>query len=158
VDGKRRLPLISTEPRAGDRGDEGGEARPPWHWVGFGAVAIFTAWLPLSALAGALAARLAAAPEDDPSRLARVEIAIVALHMVALAVASFAGGLVVGRWGDPAGTREAALSGLAAALAAVAAAWATTGFSPGALFVVVVAVPTAAAGGWRGVRARAHAR
>ncbi len=152
--GKRRLPLLQAQkPDDGPEGDA--EPRPPWHWVGFGAVAIFTAWLPLSAVAGALAARVAATPGADDERHAGVGATIVAMHAIALAVGSFAGGFVVGRWGDDGvGVRHAALAGLAAALAAIGAAWISSGFSPGSLIVVGVAVPLAAAGGWRGLQGR----
>lgn len=138
-------------PAAGDAD----ESRPPWHWVGFGAVAIFTAWLPLAAVAGALARRVATAQVGDEGQLAGAGASIVAMHAAALAMGSFAGGFVVGRWGgEGVGVREAALSGAAAALAAVGVAWASSGFSPGSLFVVAVAVPFAALGGLRGLRAR----
>jgi hypothetical protein len=151
---KRRLPVFQADrPDAGPDGDAG--PRPPWHWVGFGAVAIFTAWLPLYAVAGALAARLAATPGADDGQHAGAGATIVAMHAVALAAGSFAGGFVVGRWGDQGvGVRHAALAGLAAALAAIGAAWVSSGFSPGSLIVVGVAVPLAAAGGWRGLRRR----
>jgi hypothetical protein len=151
VDRKRRLPLLPAEGSPGD----GDPVRPPWQWVGFGALAIFTAWLPLSAIAGAIASRTAASVGVGEAPLARIGVAIVAMHAVALALGSFAGGFLVGRWGGRGvGLREAALAGLAAALAAIGAAWATSGFSPGSAFVVAVTVPSAVVGGWRGLRAR----
>ncbi len=159
MDGKRRLPLLPSGRSSDAPEGEHHEPRPPWHWVGFGAVAILTAWLPLSAVAAALAARIVAPPDGDAGRLARAGAIVVAVHAAALAAACLAGGYVVGRWGgEGAGVREAALAGLAAALVAVCAAWASFGFSPGSLLVVGVAMPFAALGGRRGARARATSR
>ncbi len=131
--------------------------RSQWQWVGFGAAAVLTAWLPLSALVSALAARLAGGTVADPAGAARAGLTIVGLHVVALALASFGGGFVVGRWGARGvGVRAAGLAGLSAGLVAIAVASATMGFSPWAFFILAVALPGAAAGGWRGVRARAR--
>jgi hypothetical protein len=156
VDGKRRLPLLPAQQPSGGLGaGEGGDdpKRPPWQWVGFGAVIVFTAWLPLTGVAGALAARIAASDPGD--HLSRTGAEIVGLHACAIALGSFAGGFVVGRWGgDGVGVREAAFAGLVAAVVAFVAVWATSGFSAGALAVVVVAVSSAAGGGARGLRAR----
>ena len=55
---KKQLPVIAAKPAA--EAAEPEDDRPPWHWIGFGTVAIFAAWLPGSALAGALAAAGAA--------------------------------------------------------------------------------------------------
>ncbi len=55
---------------------------------------------------------------------------------------------------DPLDERWESHDETSAALAAVGVAWASSGFSPGSLFVVAVAVPFAALGGLRGLRAR----
>jgi hypothetical protein len=155
MDSKRRLPVLKT-PQA-DAPDE--EPRPPWQWVGFGAVAIFVAWLPLSLLVGALAARLAAGAEggtqDD---VVRAALTIRVAYFVELALGAIGGGFVVGRWGAAGvGVREAALAGLAAGLIAVGVSCASFGVSVGSLVVIVaIAVPAAAIGGWLGLRRRAR--
>jgi hypothetical protein len=152
VAAKRRLPLL----QAAAPGAEADEPRGPWQWVGFGAAAIFTAWLPLSAAAWALAARLGGigGGEAGPALAAA---ATVATYAAALAAGAWAGGFMVGRWGPPGvGVRQAALAGLAAALAAIGAASASFGFSPGYLLVAAVSVPLAAIGGRRGLRRRAR--
>jgi peptidoglycan/LPS O-acetylase OafA/YrhL len=153
VGGKRRLPLVQAAPEG--EGDDG-EARRPWQWVGFGAAAAFVTWLPLTALAWAVAQRWGAAGQGEEG-LALAAAKLVATFAVALAIGSLAGGFVVGRWGpQQVGVREAAFAGLAAAIAAIAVAGASFGFSPGYVLVVVVAVPFAAIGGWRGRRRRAR--
>jgi hypothetical protein len=155
VDGKRRLPLLQAPAAPGGEGSEEDVRRPAWQWVGFGAVAVLTAWLPLSALVGLLGSKLAAGSEADPARVARAGAAIVGLHVVALALAAFAGGFVVGRWGGSGvGVRTAGLAGLVAGLVAIAIAWAASGVSPWAFSIVAISLPAAAAGGWRGVAAR----
>jgi hypothetical protein len=161
VDGKRHLPVLRAERSTGAEGPEGdGEVkRPPWQWVGFGAVAIFVAWLPLSAIAGALAARLAAASDVEGHHLGRTGAVIIALYALAIAVGSFGGGFVVGRWGgEGVGRREAGLAGLMAAVVAIGGAWVASGISAGTLLVAVVAASSAAAGGGRGLVARTRAR
>jgi hypothetical protein len=126
--------------------------------VGFGTVAIFTAWLPLSALAGAIGSRIAARAEGgDPSQLHRAGATIALVHAVGLALGAVAGGYVVGRWGETgAGVREAALAGLGAAIVAAGVSWASFGPTTGAILVTLVAVPMAALGGRLGLRGRAR--
>jgi hypothetical protein len=76
------------------------------------------------------------------------------LFAAGLAVASVAGGFLVGRWGaQKVGVREAALAGLVAALAAAALAWGAAGMV-GAVVTTAIAVPSAALGGRLGHRAR----
>lgn len=137
---KRRLPILQG---ASEQGSE--EARPrAWHWVGFGVVIIFVAWLPLSALGAWIALRVGGS-------------AAIVAQVAALALASMAGGWVVGRWGSAsAGVRQAAGSGLAAALVATALAWTRGGVPVGALVTIAVAAPFAALGGWLGLRRRAR--
>jgi hypothetical protein len=139
--GKRHLTVLK-EPAA-----EEGEPRPPWQWVGFGALGIFVVWLPLSWAATSLAFTLDAAGEAPVAR--------AALFSVSLAIASVAGGYLVGRWGTRGiGLREAALAGLAAGAGATALAWGTAGFFPEALVTVMLATPMAALGGKVGLKRR----
>lgn len=141
---KRRLPLVSGGASAAAEPD-----RPPWQWIGFGALAIFVVWLPLSWGATVLVLRLGGL---DGSPVARAGV-----FALGLAAAATAGGYLVGRWGAPAvGVRHAALAGLTAALVATMGAWGAAGVSLGALATVVVAVPPATVGGWLGRRRRAR--
>jgi hypothetical protein len=150
---KRRLPLV-VEPGSAEGDDE---HRPRWQWVVFGAAAVLVVWLPLAAVVGVLAARVAAVPEGAHGSPGRAAVAVVSMHAVALGLAALAGGLLVGRWGGPGvGVRESALAGAAASLTAVAGAWVTVGPSPGSLAVVAIAVPLAALGGAWGRRGRAR--
>src|SRR5262245_9003401 len=55
---RRRLPVVSNDPKPAGPTDEHEEPRPPWHWVGFGTVAIFAGWLPLAYVAGAVAKKV----------------------------------------------------------------------------------------------------
>jgi len=149
---KRRLPLLKSE---GD-GQEPDEARPPWQWVGFGTVMTFIAWLPLAYLGTAIvvpsggAAGAETHPED--ARLVRVLVAT----LLPLALATLAGGFLVGRFGKPAGVREAVLAGALTGLVAVVLTALSGPFSP--LFVLVIAIATgfAGIGGVVGVRQRAR--
>ena len=159
---KRKLPVLNASP------EDDQEPRPPWHWVGFGAVLVFASWMPLALLAQSIASRLSVLPpSDSPAEAASHfwaldpaarahQIATMAIpHALALAMAAFAAGYVVGRFGDRTGTREAAIAGFAAALVAVLLALASAGISwpP---FVVLVWTPAwCALGGRTGVRARA---
>jgi hypothetical protein len=147
---KRRLPLLQTSAQ-----DEATESpRPAWQWVGFGAVAIFAIWVPLSALAGAIASRLFAHASDEAA-LRRAALAASGAFGVALAGGALAGGFLVGRWGPPSvGVREAALAGFAAAVVATAWAWVSSGSSGGMLLVVLMVPPVAALGGRLGLRGR----
>lgn len=174
---RRKLPVIQSSSKPPEDGGAD-DARPTWHWIGFGVIAIFATWLPLVYLAEALkrgvvrsyvggasteeevAARIAEMTATDRMKLA----AIQALpHVLALAVAAFAGGLLVGRFGRTTGVREAALSGGATAALALALAWrAVAAGGASALLAVVVpaaiAVGFAAWGGRTGVRMRDGAR
>ncbi len=160
---RRKLPVLNATP-----GAEPEEPRPPWHWVGFGTVAIFGGWLPLALVAQSLTARLSRLPPAASPALAAAnfyalpaserakEIAAIALpHGLALAAASFAGGFLVGRFGAPAGVREAALAGLMAGLVAVMLAFASGGISWPPLMVAAVATALSAWGGSRGKISRA---
>ena len=140
---KRRLPVLNAV-----AGDDGGDPpRPPWQWVGFGALAIFVVWIPLAWL-GALVILRCGALEDAP----RARGAGVAGGVV---VAARVGGYLFGRWGTRGvGVREAALAGLLAALVATMGAWGAAGVTWIALVTVAVAVPPAALGGRLGFRRR----
>jgi hypothetical protein len=148
---KRRLPVLKTP---GAQPDEA-ESRRPWQWAGFGALAIFTAWIPLAALAGAAVAHLPLATGGG----AAAGVTLVAIYAAALAVGAGLGGFLVGRWGAAGvGVREAALAGLGAAVVAVVVTWVSYGPSVGGLLVAVVALPAAALGGRVGLRARVRQR
>src|SRR6185437_4414335 len=114
---KRRLPVLQSAPAGDDA-----PVRRPWQWVGFGALAIFTAWIPLTALGSVAAAafgRWASPPEEalEPTLAAQVGASVV--FAVTLGVGALLGGWLVGRWGPTGvGVREAALAGLAATLVA----------------------------------------
>lgn len=151
---KRRLPVLNSP------SEEADPSRRPWQWVGFGALAIFTVWIPLAALAGTLAARLppgAGAGDEARGALSTgaAGLAAVALYAAALALGAGLGGFLVGRWGTPGvGVREAALAGLGAAVVATGITWISFGPSAGVLVVALVSAPTAAVGGRVGLRAR----
>ncbi len=153
------LPVLGSAPP-----EPGDEERPPWHWSAIGAVAIFLAWLPLAAGASYLAARsLEAAPPGEVATLSlRARALMVGSHALAFALASFAGGFLVGRFGGKAGPKEAAAAGLfAATLAWALAAAQPGGAGPGAIAwalilaaVVAIGAGAAWAGGRVGLRGR----
>jgi len=155
VSGKRRLPILQSP---GGAGHDDAPERAAWQWVGFGAGTIFVAWLPLSAVALALASRVVQKWDlDDHAQLARAGIAIGILYTLAIALGAIGGGFIVGRWGGSGvGVAHAAMSGVAAAVIATALSSASFGFTPRSLLVAVVAVPTAAIGGALGRRRRAR--
>ncbi len=141
------------------------EPRPPWHWVGFGAVAIFVAWLPLAYAAQAIsgrvmAARLGGGEGDVGERLRQLSpsarastLAWMALpHVVALVIAAAAGGFLVTRFGTGTRPRESAIAGLMVGLLALGLTYAQAGVSVAPLIVPVVATLSAWAGGRLGRR------
>jgi hypothetical protein len=143
---KRRLPVLKAP------GEEAADEppRPPWQWVGFGAIAIFVVWTPLAFLAGLAGRRFGG---GDGAVL--VHAGFFALSSV---LAALAGGYLVGRWGAAGvGVREAGLAGLAAALVASVLAWVQAGLSLGPLVTVLLLVPAAGLGGWLGLKGRAGA-
>ena len=169
---RRRLPVLSNTPPP-EAGDDEGEERPPLHWVGFGTVAIFAAWLPLAYVAGAVSSRVMtsrfggdASQEAialgvaamDPGGRARLMATVALPGLAALAIAAFGGGFVVGRFGDRTGTREAALSGVACAIVTSILAWSgvTLTAVAGVIVTALVAVGFAAWGGRFGLRRRPH--
>lgn len=169
---KRRLPVLNAPPPApppakdaeGGHDEEEGEARPPWHWIGFGTVAVFAVWLPLSYVAELVRVRAMVAwigsPESaeataaaiaalSPEARAKLGLVLFFTHGTALAIAAFAGGMLVGRYGSgAAGVREAALAGLMAALVATVLAWGGVSWVP--LVTLAVATAAAALGGRAG--------
>jgi len=151
MESKRRLPILQA------RDDVASDPRRPgWQWIGFGAVAIFVLWLPLSTVAGLIASFLSRpAAREDGGAAVRGELAFAVTSAIALALSSLAAGLVVGKWGGPGvGVRQAALSAVLAVIVAVIASWISFGFAPEALLVMAIAVPAAALGGRAGRSAR----
>ncbi len=131
-DKKRRLPLLPKVEVA----QEGDEDRPPWHWSAVGAIGVFVFWFPLIFAVNAVAA--------GPSRV------WAGLNVGAFVLASFASGLLVGRFGGQAGRREATVGGAAAGAVAWLAA-VTQGAGAGfvvwlVILAVIVALGGAAAG------------
>ena len=141
ADERRRLPVLNNnkeeEPSSSDEEEEISE-RPPWHWVGFGTVAIFAGWLPLAYVAGALSARVMASKFGADASKDAIDLALstmtqgerarlmatVALPAIlGLAIAAFGGGVIIGRFGSGTGAREAAYSGAITAFIASVMAW-----------------------------------
>ena len=170
---KRRLPVLPS-PKAGSDDDDAIEPRPPWHWVGFGTVLIFAAWLPLAYVGGAVQARMLASRFGEDASKDQIDLAVSAMTaaeraqlalsqaipgVLALALAAFAGGMVVGRFGAGAGPREAGRSG--AVTAAIATILAFHGFDVAALVSALVtftvAIGFAAWGGSVGRRKKSPA-
>jgi hypothetical protein len=146
---KRRLPLLEAP-----HGESEEPPRPAWQWVGFGAVAIFGVWVPLSALGGAFAARLLSRPSDE-ALLARTALWISAAYALELSAGAVAGGYLIGRWGPSGvGIRQSALAGAMAAALLVVATWASSGPSLGMVLVALLAPLMASVGGKLGLRAR----
>jgi hypothetical protein len=150
---KRRLPVLQAP------SEQPEEARPVWHWVGFGAVAIFVAWLPLAYFGESLGrrlalARLGGATVDSLARRERLEVlAMIALPQVAaLAIAGAFGGFLVTRFGVGTKRRDAAAAGAVVGLLALGLTYAQVGFSIAALVVPILAALASAAGGALGAR------
>ncbi|HEY1959854.1 MAG TPA: hypothetical protein VGH28_29805 [Polyangiaceae bacterium] len=157
-DVKRRLPVVQPPAEPAE------EPRPAWHWVGFGAVAIFIVWLPLAYLAESLGRRLTAgtlgpagdAHFSDLSRSERLAVlARLALpQAVALVLAAMAGGFLVTRFGQKTTSRDAAFAGLTVGALALGLTFSQAGFSLAGFVVPLVATGAAAAGGMLGRRRR----
>ena len=141
-DNKRRLPVV--QPKLEDED----EPRPAWHWVGFGAVAIFIAWLPLAWVAQAIGQRL----YDASSARARAYAALVVPQILALALASTAGGFLVTRFGKGTRARDAAFAGACVGFLALGLTFASSGFSLAAFIVPLLATAFAGLGGRLGLR------
>ena len=91
--------------------DDDAEERPPWQWAVIGALTTMFAWLPAAAVV-AVVTRPLLPPAGEPS-LGLVVVG--ASHLAAFALACFAGGALVGRFGANAGEREAGIGGALAA-------------------------------------------
>jgi len=128
ADKKRHLPLL---PKA-EVAVEGDEERPPWHWSAIGAVGVLVFWFPLIFAVNAVAA--------GPGR------GWAALNVCAFVLASFASGLLVGRFGGQAGRREAAVGGAAAGAVAWLAAVTQAARAGFLVWLVVLAVVLALGG------------
>jgi tRNA-(ms[2]io[6]A)-hydroxylase len=162
---RRRLPVLSSSSPSSSESNADDETRPPWHWVGFGTVAIFAAWLPLAYVAGAVSAKMMAARFGADASKDAIDLALRAMtsgeraqimatvalpNVLGLALAAFAGGVVVGRFGaGPYPARVAALSGAVTAFIASAIAWAgfTAATAIAAIVTFAVAIGFAAWGG-----------
>jgi MFS family permease len=153
---KRRLPLAPGMSAVEDDDAE----RPPWHWSAIGAVAILLAWLPLAYIVNGVLSRVLAGAADPASAPPGVRAAMVALNLAAFAIACFAGGVLVGRYGGQAGKREATGAGFgvaAVAWALTAAIQARSGLLTWSLLLLVlgaIAGGSARAGGALGLRLR----
>lgn len=166
---RRRLPVLQQPKKpAGEDADD--ETRPPWHWVGFGTVVIFAAWLPLTYIAQVVVARVLAQrfgadlSEDqmtvavaslDARERFRLMATLALPHSFALGMASFAGGFLVGRFGARTTMREAAWAGAATAFVATALSCRSLGGSWTSAIIVVIAVGFAAWGGRVGTKLKA---
>ncbi len=148
---RRHLPVLPNATPPADSEPSDDEARPPWHWVGFGTVAIFAAWLPLAYAAGAVSAKVMASRFGADASRDAIDLALAAMtsgerarlmatvalpNIVGLAIASFGGGFVVGRFGSGTGVREAAMSGGVTAF--IASAMAFAGFTAPTLIAAAV--------------------
>lgn len=151
---KRRLPVLQAK-------EEPGEPRPGWHWVVFGAVAIFVAWLPLAYLAESIGRRLVVGRvgggEEKLAELSRSErlgaLAMIAVpQALALFVAGVCGGFLVTKFGQGTRVRDAAFAGLCVGLLALGLTFAQVGVSLASLVVPLLATGAAALGGVLGRR------
>jgi hypothetical protein len=169
---KRKLPVLNNAP-AGPAPEsapptpDAEEARPPWQWSGFGMVAIFATWLPFSYVAQftvrsalrryglgadtpeAMAAQLA---QLDESARTRVMLVMMFPHVLALAAACVAGGVLIGRFGAPAGPREALVAGLMTSLVAMVLSFGAGGWSWAPLATLLITVPFSVIGARLGRR------
>lgn len=156
---KRKLPVLPSAPPGPASAEPSRSAR---QWVGFGVVSTFATWLPLALVATSLGRGLAArvaGPLDatdvasdaavrvgalEGHRRALVAASLIAPQVLALAAAAAATGFLVGRFGAPAGAREAALAVAIVVVVAAALAGASLAAAGGALALVAVGAPIAA--------------
>lgn len=105
---KKRVHLTVVQ---SDESDE--EQKPPWQWAIIGCMATFFAWLPIAGVTVALTRKVVL---EGPSRLT---LGLVGgAHALGFALATFLGGLLVGRFGGASGPREASIGGALAASSA----------------------------------------
>ncbi len=164
---KRRLPVLNTKPPAGGGDDE--PPRPPWHWVGFGIVLVFAAWLPLAWLAELVKSKVlvgflgrvqnpaeteAAMRQLGTSGRLAVVVATLGLPALAMALGAAAAGFVVGKFGPQTTARDAGLAGVGSALLVSILVWITAGFSLAPLAAVPLLGGAAWVGGRQGARAK----
>jgi hypothetical protein len=128
---KVRLPVVQP--------DDDVEERPPWQWAVIGALTTLFAWLPAAAVVA-----LVTRPLLPPAGEVSVGLVAVGLsHLGAFALACFASGVLVGRFGKDAGEREAGIGG---ALAASFGFSMVLGRGLRPLTAVAAALPTLAVG------------
>ena len=183
---RRRLPVIQSPPPPakpdggdGSDADETAPERPPWQWIGFGTIVTFAAWLPLAYVASAISHHVFVSKFGESASRDDVELAFSGMdaserfrwtamqtvpHVVAFALAAFAGGLLVGRFGTGTSPKQnqglAAGSGVVTALVALGVSWrvlAEGGWGAVASMVlpIVLAVGFAYWGGRVGTRKKA---
>ncbi|MGZ3420671.1 MAG: hypothetical protein ACXVEF_37205 [Polyangiales bacterium] len=145
---KRSLPVVGNPKRAIDDvnlGEDSPAAKSPGGWIILGALSTFAFLTPLAMLAMAVLKGMF----QNPAATKGGWGALVAMGIAIVALSSFGGGYVVGRFGLKCGPREGALSGALAGLAM----W---GFShlPTGVAILAVTVPSAYFGARRGRRAR----
>lgn len=112
-DGKRRLPVLQSN-------DE--EQRPAKQWIAIGAIGAVLATLPLLGLVYMWAAKRLAAMGGGmeglraatPSERLSLGMIVVLGGFAAIAVGSFLGGMLVGRYGGDAGKNEGTFAGVTA--------------------------------------------
>src|SRR5688572_7252794 len=76
---RRHLPVLKSESAGAASPATDEEPRPPWHWVGFGTVAIFAIWLPLAYVAGAISARVMASRFGAEASKDSIDVALAAM-------------------------------------------------------------------------------
>jgi hypothetical protein len=154
----RRLPVLQQAASPDD-------ARPAWHWTLIGTLFALSIWVPLAMLSSWIAGRAVhrilgdGTPDDVAEQLATAEgatrvglwFAVTAVPILSFATACLAAGALVGRFGNRAGAKEAALGSALAALvgsmlSVLQAGWA---FS---LVGLIVLAPVGAGAGWVGGR------
>jgi hypothetical protein len=91
----RKLPVIQTP--SGE--DAEAAERPAWHWLLLGALCTIVLFLPLATLSGAAALPLARALAQGPHDGLTLFVVGAGLPLAAFALASFASGAVLGRFG-----------------------------------------------------------
>ena len=160
---KKRLPVI--QPTSEE--EEDSAPRPLWHWSALGVALTFSLWVPLAAAAQAVSNRLVASTLGDFASTAELNQALVnlsteasrrlsvqffLLHATALAVSSFAGGYIVGKYGGKNGPSAAFGCGLLVAAFALALGAASGAVSVRSVLVVLLSGPLSFAGGRVGFR------
>ncbi len=141
------LPVVGQPRRAiDDVADPGAPtAKAPAAWILLGAMATFAVMMPLVYVVAATLGAIYRAPIGAPQTVLPTAI----LSGVTVALSSFAGGYLVGRFGGRAGPREGALAGLLTGLVL----WALSRLLLGGVLVVLT-VPAAYFGARFGRRSR----